>query len=301
MVDFTKLAAAAAAAGLDQSVAKQGGTDFTPPAAGPCRLRLVGYIELGKHKGEYQGKPKINTKCEVIFEVSGPKHPPMIMEDGTKVPHLITIKENISQSDKARFFKLFKLLNYAGDTQHMVGLLGRAYKGTIIHRTYKDATGAERVAPELYDKATGAWKIEPPKYEIVDPDSGPTGEMADLRVDPPITPITAFVWELADMEQWAGIFIDGEYPERKNDKGVVTMAAKSKNRWQNTIKTAINFQGSPIYNLLAAGGEAIDIPDAEHPGDEDDEPPFEPDTKVSKTTPKVPTGSAAGDALNGIA
>ena len=305
MVDFTKLASAAAAAGLDQSVVKQGGADYVPPAAGPCRLRLVGYIELGKHKGEWQGKAKINTKVAITFEVSGPKHPPTVMDDGTKVPHLITINENMSQSDKARFFKLFRILNYAGDAQHIVGLLGRAYKGTIVHRKYKASNGEEHVAPELYDKEAGAWTIAPPKYEVVNPDDheepGPTGEFRDLTVAPPLTPIKAFVWDLADMEQWASIFIEGEYPERKNDKGEVTAPAKSKNKYQNMIRSAVNFQGSPIYNLLAAGGHALDIPDAEHPEDTGDDglPDDAPPSKPAATTPGR-SKAAVADSLNGI-
>ena len=305
MVDFTKLASAAAAAGLDQSVVKQGGADYTPPAAGPCRLRLVGYIELGKHKGAWQGKAKINTKVVLTFEVSGPKHQPIIMEDGTKVPHLIVVNENLSQSDKARFYKLFRILNYAGDAKHIVGLLGRAYKGTIIHRKYKADNGEEHVAADLYDKEAGAWGIAPPKYEVVNPDDheepGPTGEFRDLVVAPPLTPLKAFVWDLADMEQWASIFIEGEYPERKNDKGEVTAPAKSKNKYKNMIRNAVNFHGSPIYNLLAANGQSLDIPDAERPEETEDDG-IPDDTTPPKTAASKPDRSkaAVADSLNGI-
>lgn len=272
MVDFTKLATAAAAAGLDQTKVQAGG-DYTPPAEGPCRLRLISYIELGQHAGEWQGKPKKNNKVVLQFEVSGPKHPPIVMEDGSKKPLIITIKDNLSQSDKARYFKLFNILNYAGKAQHAVALLNSPYKGRIVHRKYKTGAGEERVSAELYDKTAGAWTIEPPRYEVVDPDSGPTGEYKELRVDPALTPLKAFVWQLADMEQWASIFIEGEYPERKNDKGEVTAPAKSKNEFQNAIKSAINFTGSPIHALLANAGEPLDVPEAERPdlGSDDDD------------------------------
>jgi len=291
MVDFTKLAAKAKESGLDQTKVQQGGGDYTPPPEGPCRLRLVSYVELGQHAGTYQGKPKKNNKVVLQFEVSGPKHPPIVKEDGTKVPLLITVKENLSQSDKARFFKLFTILNHAGDAEHMVGLIGRPYKGRIVHRKYKTGTGEERVAAELYDKTTGAWTIEPPRYEVVNPDEhenpGPTGEYKPLPVAPALSAFKVFVWQLADMEQWASIFIEGEYPERKNDKGEVTAPAKSKNEYQNAIKSALNFKGSPIHTLLATAGESLDVPDAERPdlGDDEHEEPAatsKPDAKPGK-------------------
>jgi hypothetical protein len=301
MVDFTKLAQAAAAAGMDQTKVQEGG-DYTPPAEGSCRLRLVSYIELGMHEGSFQGKPKKNNKVVVQFEVSGPKHPPIVMEDGTKRPVVITIRENLSQSDKARFFKLFGILNYAGAATHMVGLLGRAYKGRIVHRKYKGKDQKEHVAAELFDKTTGAWTIEAPRYEVVDPESGPTGEYKELKVDAPISPIKAFVWNLADMEQWSSIFIDGQYPERKNEKGEVTAPAKSKNEFQNAIKSAINFTGSPIHQLLATAGENLDVPEAERPdtGDEDEGAPWD-DKKVKPAVyTEPPKGKAADSALDGI-
>lgn len=294
MVDFTKLAQAAAAAGLDQTKVQAGG-DYTPPAEGPCRLRLISYIELGQHAGEWQGKAKKNNKVVLQFEVSGPKHPAIVSDDGSKIPLIITIRDNLSQSDKARYFKLFNILNHAGKAQHAVALLGTPYKGRIVHRKYKTKTGEERVSAELFDKTTGAWTIEPPRYEVVDPDSGPTGEYKELKVDPALTPYKAFVWQLADMEQWASIFIDGEYPERKNDKGEVTAPAKSKNEFQNAIKSAMNFNGSPIHALLANAGERLDVPDAERPdlgGDDEGEAP-EGTTQARQTaSPKAGKGRA---------
>jgi len=297
MVDFTKLAAAAAQAGMDQSKVKAGGGDFDPPAEGPCRLRLISYIELGQHAGEWQGKAKKNNKVVLQFEVSGPKHPAIVMDDGSKVPLIITIRDNLSQSDKSRFFKLFNILNHAGKATHTVALLGTPYKGRSVHRKYKTKTGEERVSAELFDKTTGAWTIEPPRYEVVDPDSGPTGEYKELKVDPALTPFKAFVWQLADMEQWASIYIEGEYPERKNDKGEVTAPAKSKNDFQNTIKSAMNFRGSPIHALLANAGEALDVPDAERPDlSSDDEHEAPEGTKAPAAGAPTKAGKGRADA-----
>lgn len=84
-------AIAAAAAQTDMTKAQKGGEGggYTPPAEGLCRLRFVGYIECGKHHDEKYNKTRERVK--LIFELSGPKHAPKELEDGTKLPHRITI------------------------------------------------------------------------------------------------------------------------------------------------------------------------------------------------------------------
>lgn len=301
-IDINKLKAAAAATGKDMTKAQTGGGgDYVPPAEGKCNLRLVGYIELGKHKDQVPGKPvTIKPKVELIFELSGAKHKPTETEDGTKIPHRISVVTNFSLNEKATFFKIFQQLNYAGTATHIVDLLGKAYRGTVYHRKYKKADGSEGVAADLKVKG-GAYVFEPPRYEIVDPESGPTGEYAELRVDPPISPIRAFLWEMPDMEQWQSLFIEGEYPARVDEKGNVTLPAKTKNVFQAKIKNAVNFAGSPIALLLAGNGVSLDIPDAERisvDSDEDDTPSA-PQQRI--VDPVTPQGADADDILNGVA
>jgi hypothetical protein len=269
---FQALGDKAVASGADQTQAKTGGGggDYNPPAAGPCRLRFVGYVEVGKQPHTFQGKTTFRDKVYLTFEISGPRHPPVVnSETGETYPHRITIEENLSLSDKAHFYKLFMRMNYAGKARHMVQLLGEAFKGTVIHRKYAkrgepkdDQTKWTGLAVELFDRASG-YTIQPPRTE--DPE---TGELVDLKVEPAKTPLKAFVWEHADMEQWGDIFIEGEYPERKNEKGEVTAPAKSKNVYQNAIKAAKNFEGSPIHQLLVAGGAKLDLP---APGEDPDD------------------------------
>lgn len=251
-------AVAAAAQTTNMTEAKTGGGDYTPPVEGPCRLRLVGYVELGKHETEYQGTKKVANKVELTFEVSGPKHPPR-EHDGKKYPTLIVVRENLSLNDKARFFKLFQIMNHAGTARHASQFLGEPFKGRIIHRKYKGKDGKERVAVELFDKGAGAWTIEAPRYEIVDPENGPTGEYAPLKVDSALTPEKCFIWDHADMEQWASIFIDGEYPAEEAKEGQAARPARSKNVLQEKIRSALNFKGSPIYALLLNNGQPVDL------------------------------------------
>ncbi len=300
-IDLTKLAAAATATGKDMTKAQTGGGgDYVPPVEGATRLRFIGYIELGKQKDQIPGKPvQIKPKVELVFELSGPKHPPKVLDDGTKLPHRISIVTNYSLNEKATFYKLFQQLNHAGKATHIVQLLGNAYKGTVYHRKYKKNDGSEGIAVDLKAKG-GAYVIEAPRYEVVNED-GPTGEFAPLKVDAPISPIRCFLWDIPDMDQWASIYIDGEYPERKDDAGKVLSKAKSKNVYQAKIKSAENFAGSPIALLLAGNGVALDIPDAERAATEDE---FEdvPDENPGRVTEHpTPVGADADDILNGVA
>lgn len=297
---FAALGALAASHGKDMTKAQTGGGgDYSPPAAGVCWLRFVAYVELGKQAGSFQGKPTCKEEVQLVFELSGPKHPPTITDSGEKIPHRMTINLPLSLNEKAHFFKLFNRMNYAGDAQHMVQLLGRPYKGKIVHRTYKGRDGKDRIAAELFDKAVGSYTIEPPRYDVVDAD----GEFVETKVkvvDAPLTPIKAFLWEYSDLADWTNLFIEGEYPERKDDKGVVTAPAKSKNVLQNKIKHAANFVGSPIYALIAAANGNLDIPDVDVSDDAMDETAAAV-AKAAAVPVPTPVGAAADDALNGIA
>jgi hypothetical protein len=291
----------AVAEGADQTVAKQGGAGAEPPAAGPCNLRLVGYIETGKHEKSFQGKPKVVDQVTLIFEVSGKNHPPMEF-DGEVRPHLITVNESLSLNEKARYYKLFQLLNYKGTAKHAASLAAEcaAYRGRIVHREYTGRDGQKRIAAELYEKTTGMWTITPPRVEVVDEDGQPTGEYRDVKVNPALSAQRVFMWNYADQEQWDSLFIDGEYPERKNDKGEVTAPAKSRNQFQLKVAAATNYKGSPIQALLAAGGKELaamaeDMVD-EVPGDEDVAEVVQKAAAKSTAKPK-----SKGDPLAGVA
>lgn len=297
MVDFARLrelAAKAASTSPDMNQAQTGGGDYEPPAAGPTRLRFISYVEIGKQAGTYMGKPKTQDSVLLTFELSGPKHPAV---DGN--PHRITVELNKSLNEKAHFYKLFRALNHAGKAKHIAELVGEAYKGTVVHRTYKGRDGKERISAELFDKAKGIYTIGAPIYEVAD-ENGPTGEFKQMAVDPAISPLRLFLWDYADKEQWDSLFIEGEYPERKDDKGVVTAPAKSKNVLQNKVRLATNFKGSPIYACLAAAGGSLDIPDAEDGRDPDAPGAAHDDEPAQATTPATPTGEAATDALNSV-
>lgn len=295
--DVNALGAAAAAAGADQTKAQAGGGDYTPPAAGPALVRLVGYVELGMQAGTFQGKPTLKEKVQLIFELVGKRHPPHVSADGqTKTPMLIVVEESLSLNEKANFFKLFQRLNYRQDKQHMVQLVGEGFKAEVIHDKWTDKAGKERVSAVL--KGPGGYTLAPPRKEDEDSETG----WVDVAVPAALSSPRVFLWNHADMQQWGSLFIDGEYPERKNDKGEVTAPARSKNVYQNKIKQAKNFPGSPIYNLLAVAGQSLDIPAMD---EQDEEPAAQaaPSPKPQQNAASQATKTSTtyhSDALGGI-
>jgi hypothetical protein len=243
--DLDAAIAAEAATSQDQNIAKKGGT-FTLPATGLVRLRLVGYYELGKKEDSFEGKPKVTDEVSLVFELSGPKHPPKVLDDGTKIPQRITVSLNKSMHEKASYYKLFKAMNYKGTAKIMAQLLGEAFLGTIFHKAWK--SDPTKASAQLRDPNSGAYTVRPPIVEDAE-----TGESRTVNVDPPLTKLKAFLWNNPSKAMWASIFIDGQYDAVMNEDGTVKYPAKSKNVLQNRIKSAINYEGSPIADLIGAG------------------------------------------------
>jgi hypothetical protein len=255
-LNLADLIAQAAKTGPDMTQTKGGG-DFAPPNAGVTRLRLVGYFETGKHKElNMQNKEVLRDKVDLVFELSGPNHPPRVTEDGTKIPHRITVKETKSLNEKANFYKLFAAMNAAhgGGATHMVQMLGKAFRSEVFHKQ----GGKDGKTTFANLKGPNGYIIRPVTYQDEE-----TGETKTVNVDPPITELKAFIWDLADKAMWDSIYIPGEYEARKNDKGEVTTPAKSKNVLQGRIKAAANF--AEIADRVGATAEELGVPDAETP------------------------------------
>ena len=243
-------AAAATAANMNEAQKGGGGGDYTPPAEGIARARLVGYVETGIHeKNVGAGKPPVQKpQVKLIFELSGPNHQPKVLEDGTKLPHRITVDENYSLNEKANFYKLFRRMNWEGTATHMSQLLGKEFLLTIKHKVVGEGD-KKRTYANIKDDA--GYTIQPPRY--VDPLSGQTVE---VPVDPPISALRLFVWNAEPAllkPMWDSLFIDGEYPAKGD------LPAKSKNVLQNEIKAALNFKDSPIFQLLQTGGVELNL------------------------------------------
>lgn len=283
-------AIAAAKEAEDQSkVQKGGGGEYKPPAAGPTFGRLVSYLELGKENYDWKGQPKTKNRVRLVFElIDAKKHPPIEYKEGEETkfrPVLVTININKSFGENGSWRKLFARLNSAGDITHAAEALGRAFKLVIHHNT--DKNDDKIVYANLHDE-TGAYTIFPATIDVEDPENPGSIITKPVAIGEAKTPLKCFIWDFATKEMWDSIFIDGSFPAQTDDKGNVTRPEKSRNVLQQTIKEAANYVGSPIYNILQANGDELEVGDAEKPAR-----PAEPQTDAA-------AAAAGEDPLAGV-
>ena len=77
---------------------KSGGTKTfkrNPVIPGTAKLRLVAYVEIGRHETTFQQETKVSDRVQLVFEVHGKNYP---LNNGH--PTRITITETLSQHDK---------------------------------------------------------------------------------------------------------------------------------------------------------------------------------------------------------
>jgi hypothetical protein len=257
---INELAEEQAAQGQDLNKPQSGGGDYVPPAAGQTRLRFVKYVETGVHSTKGMNNTvKTKPRADIVFELSGPKHPPKVLDDGRKIPHLIVINEVVGGHMKNNYIKLFKAMAaaYPG-AKNYAQLLGKEFLGTVYHREWKRADGSVGVSAELKAKDSG-FSIRSTQYE--DPEST---EIRRIKVDQALTPFALFLWDRPDLDQWDSIYVPGEYDD-----------GNTKNKVQEKIKAAENFTGSPIYDVLVEAGRAdelIPAPKFDRKSDNDDQP-----------------------------
>jgi hypothetical protein len=276
MTKFQDLGKQAAAQGADMTKTTKGGGDGPKgPAAGPVRLRLVGYVECGIQKIMFQGQEQQKPRFKLIFELSGKNHAPREF-DGKKQPWLIEVEETLSRSEKANATKIFAAMNHENKHAHFAEMLGEAFLGEVIHRKYPRRND-DKSKPETWSGLAAELRAKGQPYTIKAPKAlnPETDEMQLVKVEPALTPLRCFIWDHADQEQWDSLFIDGTYPEFKDEKtGKVIMPERTRNVLQEKIKAALNFKGSPIDALLNGPGE-VEV-QSDDPGtlNMDDDIPF---------------------------
>jgi len=234
-----------AKANQDQSVVKTGGDfEYVPPVAGPTFGRFIEYIELGSHVKDYQGKPKPSApQVRVVFELVHPKNIKEVeVEGGGKKQYADRIKIDmpLSMSDKAKFYKLFKVMQ-AGrtDITHMAEMLGEGFIVTVKHNP--DAKNPKIVYANIWDGTS--WDIKQPvSVDVL------AGTSTPIPVPEPISPMKIFLWDNPTKDTWDSLFIDGER-DVKDEKGVIT-GKESKNKLQELILSASNYKGSGLDLML---------------------------------------------------
>lgn len=244
----------------DQSQTNTGGGDFVPAPAGTTVARFVDYIEVGLQKQRpYNGREKPPAeKVYVTFELLGAKYVRTIEVNGKnkEIADRITIPLTVSLHEKSSFKKLFKKMLYGRDgINHMSQMLGEAFKVTVTHNVTGEGD-KKRTYVNLTDDE-GVYLVGAPVKQETDDEGNVTGTKK-LAVRESVNGERMFVWDEPTQECWDSIFIDGdkEITDEKGKKKTV-----SKNRFQNEITSALNFEGSPIQAFLEGSEDLSENPE----------------------------------------
>ena len=241
-MDFSKLGQAAAAT---EDMTKNVSFERELPKAGVALLRLLSYVETGRHQPKNPThKPSLNAI--LTFELSHPKH--LIEIDGKKVPQTMQVRIKKGKTSKAGSRKLFAKMNTAYDNQyqHFIQFVGKEFMGEIFHNTVGEGDTKATYANLDND---GDWSLK--KAETID-------AMTEVATPVPVAELhgtpTAFLWEVEDIsdedyqQMWDSIFIEGtrevEDVKTKEKKEV------SKNYIQELIKKNIEWEGSRCQALV---------------------------------------------------
>ena len=232
MQELLALANEAAAEGPNMNEAVKGGTSRLLPA-GYAFARLVEVVELGNHAQEFQGQKKDPApEIQLGFALYNTADRVYQNEDGT--PYIIRpYSFALSQNDKARAFLLFKALNWKGTATSFGQMLGQAFLAKIVHeaKSKTDATIVSRLDLKGF---------LPP----LDAASGMPYPVPEATIDL----MRLFLWARPTKGAWDALYVAGQY-EAKDGK-----PAQSKNFTQEKIMSALNFEGSPLQQLLMASG-----------------------------------------------
>lgn len=285
----------------DQSISTGGG-DFKRELlpAKTHAIRLVGYTEIGKHmKKKYQSEEKVETDLvRLTFEVLSKDG--LRLDDDKKVvgARRLYIEVKKSNHEKATLRKMFELMREGDSTvTHFAQMIGvkawklkvqweQGGKKLLTKKAREDAQAALEKDPDNKDlriwevwRDEGVPMISPAVIPILDEDGEDTGEIKPMKVHEVVGKYEFFLWDQPQTAHWESLFIEGEY-ERKDADGKTVK--QSKNRVQETILSATNYEGSPLQCLL----DGVEFTPPE--GDEEDEKKEEPKKgkKAEKAEPE---------------
>ena len=213
-----------AESGIDLNEAVKGGGGGRLLPEGYAFGRLVEYIEFGNQPQEFQGQAKDPAlEFTLGFALTGQGYQ---NDDGT--PYIVrTYNTALSRNEKSRAFKMFKALNWKGTAKSFAQLLGETFLVKIkqVPKSKTDPTIVSRIDLDGFL----------PPLDPVTRQPYPVAEAPDDMY-------RLFLWSRPTKEAWDSLFIEGEYD------------GKSKNRIQEQILAALDFQGSPLLQLLMQSG-----------------------------------------------
>ena len=213
-----------AESGIDLNEAVKGGGGGRLLPEGYAFGRLVEYIEFGNQPQEFQGQAKAPAlEFTLGFALTGEGYQ---NDDGT--PYIVrTYNTALSRNEKSRAFKMFKALNWKGTAKSFAQLLGETFL-VKIKQVPKSKTDPKIVSRIDLDGFL-------PPLDPVTRQPYPVAEAPDDMY-------RLFLWSRPTKEAWDSLYIEGEYE------------GKSKNRIQEQILAALDFQGSPLQQLLMQSG-----------------------------------------------
>lgn len=206
---------------------------------GPCFLRLIGYVELGKQLRKLQGKPdQTQDQFWLKFAVFGtaPNGETFhtVGEDGVMHPGIITSQSlNLSRNDASTAFKLFRQMTPKQDKQHFAQHLNGCFIGEIKHTK----SGDKQYVNLALDSIRPAVQVDPMTGKQT---PYPVPEVQNTKL------FQLFLWNSPTQEGWDSLYIEGTKPD-----------GTSKNWVQEKIMGALNFAGSPLEQLIGAAGKAL--------------------------------------------
>lgn len=213
-----------AESGIDLNEAVKGGGGGRLLPEGYAFGRLVEYIEFGNQPQEFQGQAKDPAlEFTLGFALTGQGYQ---NDDGTQ--YIVrTYNTALSRNEKSRAFKMFKALNWKGTAKSFAQLLGDTFL-VKIKQVPKSKTDPKIVSRIDLDGFL-------PPLDPVTRQPYPIAEAPDDMY-------RLFLWSRPTKEAWDSLYIEGAYE------------GKSKNRIQEQILAALDFQGSPLQQLLMASG-----------------------------------------------
>ena len=208
----------------DMNIAVKGGGGARLLPEGYAYCRLVEYIEFGMQPQEFNGKAKDPAlEFQLGFALYNTADRVYQNDDGT--PYIIRpYTMAMSPNEKARSFLLFKLLNWKHQYRHFGQMLTQGFLAKIVHEP------KSKTDPKIVSRLDLKGFLPPVDTVSGQPHPIPEARPEDLK---------AFFWDRPDKATFDSFYQDGKWDD-----------GRSKNVIQETMLAAVDFESSPLKQLL---------------------------------------------------
>lgn len=230
------------------------------PPEGPTPARLIGYVEIGKRPQYYNGTAKQPAlEALLVFELNGKKHLREIESDGTKkvLTNRVVIRLPVKNADRAAFGKLFRAMR--DGREEVTSMAHMLNDGFIVHVKHNVVGEGDKKRTYANLRDDSGWRVGPPIHaDPLDPDN-----VVHIPVPEATQSLMLLLWDNPTKEQWDSLFIDGTHTRKIDGEDVEVT-----NNWiqQEIVQKALDFENSPLADLLAGIGGLTFEPDT-HSGD----------------------------------